>query len=77
MKNATTRFPHAAAAQIAATFRAASPVLACYYATTLGIPLARGAEVGAGPLLEHAAFVLAVPAFLLSVVGLARAVIRR
>lgn len=63
------------ATRVADTFRAASPALICYYATTLGIPLAGGAE--SGPFLEHAAFVLVVPALLVSVVGLIRAAIRR
>jgi hypothetical protein len=67
----------AAVTRIAATFRAAGPALACYYATTLGIPLARGAEVLASPLLEHAAFVVTVPVLLLTVVGLARVAIHR
>lgn len=67
----------ATAARIAETFRGASPALACYYATTLGIPIARGAEAGATPLLEHAAFVIVVPVLLLAAVGLARAAIRR
>lgn len=64
------------ARRIGDTVRGAMPALVCYYATTLGIPIVRGAAAGAGPLSEHAAFVLVVPILLLAVVGVIRALIR-
>jgi hypothetical protein len=58
------------------TFRRAAPTLACYYAISLGIPLAHEREIRTELLPEHAVFVVLVPLALLSLLGLVRGLLR-
>jgi exosortase K len=43
-----------------------------YYAIALGVPLACGAEAGAGALREHGFFVLPIPLVVLAIIGAVR-----
>ena len=48
-------------APVVRAFRRTALPLACYYAITLGLPLANGAGRSGAVFVEHAVFVLGVP----------------
>jgi hypothetical protein len=58
-------------ASIGRAFRDAAAPLACYYAVAVVVPVLNGARVD-GLFVEHVAFVVAVPAVLVTLVGLVR-----
>jgi hypothetical protein len=62
---------------LASTLRGAVVPLVLYYAITLGVPLARGTAEPSERWVEHAAFVLGVPAVLIAAWATIRALWRR
>jgi hypothetical protein len=56
-------------AAIARGIRRAALPLACYYAVTLGLPLANGATAAGGDFMRHALAVLVTPMVLVAFVS--------
>ena len=56
--------------------RAALPLM-CYYALTLGLPLANGAAVAGAVFVRHALVVLVVPLFVVALASMGRELVCR
>ena len=61
-------------APVIRAFRRTALPLACYYAVTLGLPLANGAGRSGAVFVEHAVFVLCVPVIAILAASLVYAV---
>jgi hypothetical protein len=61
---------------VAHTFSRTALPLASYYAVTLAVPLANGATRSGRAFVEHALFVLVVPAILIVLAAAVRAIVQ-